>query len=124
MATLVNFLFTLQINVKMYHWLTTSFARHKAADSLFEDVLSLTDTMMETFVGKYGRDDLRTVSGGVALVAHDDRSIVSFLNKTALTLQRLPTKLHWNADTDADLLSIRDDLLVKVNQAKYLFTLE
>lgn len=124
MASLAKFLFTLQINVKTYHWLTTSFARHKAADGLFEDVLRLTDTLMETFIGKYGREDLRTVVGDISLVAHDDRSIVGFLNKTALYLESLPTKQHWTADADADLLSIRDELLVKVNQTKYLFTLK
>lgn len=124
MASLAKFLFTLQINVKAYHWLTTSFARHRAADALFEDVLRLGDTMMETFIGKYGREDLRTATGDISLVAHDDRSIVGFLNKTALYLESLPTKQHWTPDADADLLSIRDELLVKVNQTKYLFTLK
>ena len=57
-------------------------------------------------------------------MAHDDRSIGTFLNKVALYLEAIPSTLHWDAATDGDLLSIRDDLLVKVNQTKYLFTLK
>jgi len=28
----VRFFFTLQLNIKMYHWNTTSYSRHKATD--------------------------------------------------------------------------------------------
>jgi hypothetical protein len=35
---MVKFLFSLQLNTKMYHWLTTSYARHKASDDLGSEV--------------------------------------------------------------------------------------
>ena len=50
---LVNFFFTLELNLKIYHWNTNSFPRHKASDELGGKILELTDKFVEIFIGRY-----------------------------------------------------------------------
>jgi DNA-binding ferritin-like protein len=38
---IVRFFFCLQLNLKIYHWNTTSFSRHKATDVFNEKILEL-----------------------------------------------------------------------------------
>ena len=46
-SEIVRFFFTLQLNIKMYHWNTTSYARHKATDDFGGKLLSLIDKFVE-----------------------------------------------------------------------------
>ena len=49
----VYFFFTVQLTVKLYHWNTTSFSRHKATDDLLDSLTSGIDKYIEVFIGKY-----------------------------------------------------------------------
>jgi hypothetical protein len=50
---LVKFFFTLQLNLKLYHWNTTSYSRHKASDQFGERLLSLIDRFVEVLLPDY-----------------------------------------------------------------------
>ena len=53
--TNVNFFLTLQAQLKIMHWQTKGYARHKALDDTFGELLDLVDTFVEEAMGKYGR---------------------------------------------------------------------
>ena len=54
-SKIVENLFKFQLELKLYHWQTKSFSRHKATDSLVPELLEFIDKFIESYQGKYGR---------------------------------------------------------------------
>lgn len=121
MSDFVLFFFDLTNNIKLYHWTTTSFARHKGADNLFEEITDLGDKFMETYMGKYGRPSTSERSAKIALKPLTDKTVVEYLRQRHKTLREELSKSLKEEDTD--LINIRDEILAKLSQTLYLFTL-
>ncbi len=122
MADFVKFFFELQNTIKLYHWNTTSFARHKGADDLVDSVIDLSDKFMEVFMGKYGRPNKSSSKTITYSIKHyTDKEIVEYIKTSIKTLDNLSQQL---TPKDTDLLNIRDEVLGKLNQTLYLFTLD
>jgi hypothetical protein len=118
----VHFFFTLRDQIKLYHWQTTSFARHKATDDAIKALDERIDAYVETYAGKYGRPKLTSRSNRIELSNLTEKTILPFLRKCIHILtNNLVSKL---SPTDTDLISIRDDMLAELNKLLYLFTLQ
>jgi len=118
---IIGVLFHSILQVKLYHWQTTSFSRHKATDTLFADIVALSDTFIETFIGRYKRPQFPE-GLDISIQEISDADAVTFLQEFANFLRKeLPKYLK---SSDADLLNIRDEMLGKINQTLYLFTLQ
>jgi DNA-binding ferritin-like protein len=121
MADFVKFFFDLQNTVKLYHWNTTSFSRHKGADELVDAVIDLADKFMEVYMGKYGRPSKHASKvTSLTIKAYTDKDITEYLKACIKQLDTLSQQLP---PQDTDLLNIRDEVLGKLNQTLYLFTL-
>jgi len=106
-------------NMKIYHWRTTTFSRHKASDDAFAHIQDLFDKFVETYSGRYGRDKLFPPG-----MNNQSTSIVYFNDKNINTLVKQLVKFLTNASfEDPELINIRDDMLTVLNQTLYLFTL-
>ena len=115
---IVTAMLTIRNQVKLYHWQTKSFARHKATDDLTATLDTLIDSFVESYMGKYGRP---TVRGSITLHNFSESAARSFVaNQTTYLTKVLPKKLK---STDTDLLNIRDEILGELNKVLYLFTL-
>jgi hypothetical protein len=122
MADFVKFFFELQNTVKLYHWNTTSFARHKGSDDLVSSVIKLSDEFMEVYMGKYGRPNKSSSkTTTLTIKSFTDKEIVEYLKTCIKHLDTLSQQL---SPKDTDLLNIRDELIGKLNQTLYLFTLD
>jgi glutaredoxin 2 len=122
MADYVKFFFELSNNTKLYHWMTTSFARHKASDKLFDSIIDLSDKFMETYMGRYGRPStINDRTAKLNVKTYTDKSIIEYYNSCKAYLESSFAKQL--KPTDTDLLNIRDELLGSINQVLYLFTL-
>lgn len=116
---IVTAMLTIRNQVKLYHWQTKSFARHKATDDLTATLDTLIDSFVESYMGKYGRP---TVRGSITLHNFSESAARSFVAKqTKYLTSVLPKKLK---STDTDLLNIRDEVLAELNKVLYLFTLQ
>jgi hypothetical protein len=116
---IVTAMLTIRNQVKLYHWQTKSFARHKATDDLTATLDTLIDSFVESYMGKYGRP---TVRGSITLHNFSESAARSFVAKQTTYLTKvLPKKLK---STDTDLLNIRDEILGELNKVLYLFTLQ
>ena len=118
---IINFFLELETMTKLYHWMTVKYSRHKAADKLFEEVLEISDKFMETYLGRYGRNN-KDFYENLVIKKLSDAEFTSYLKKTAKVLENDFPKVLLPSDTD--LLNIRDELLGTINQTLYLFTLE
>jgi len=125
MSKIVQFFFELTLQVKLYHWQTKVYARHKASDKLFQKILDGSDRFMEVYIGKYGRTNIKIHDKGVKVGNLSDKQMADYLKKSTEFLSKdLHTLNLINKETDTDLLTLRDELLVEINTAIYLFTFE
>jgi hypothetical protein len=108
--------------LKIYHWQTTSYARHKASDRLISSITEQIDRFMETLQG----------SRDTRLVLTSQSGTISFNNqKDDNATEILVAFKEWLSDGlssilqpfDKDLSNIRDEMLGSVNQTIYLFSL-
>ena len=110
---------TIRNQVKLYHWQTGSFARHKATDDLTAALDTNIDAFVESYMGKYGRPK---VSGSIRLHNFSDLAARGFVaTQTRYLTKELPKKIRKE---DTDLLNIRDEILGELNKVLYLFTLQ
>lgn len=107
--------------IKLYHWQTRKYPRHKASDSLFSEIQTLIDDFIETYQGKYQRIYLEK-GGAIPIYDLDDVSVCEYIKEFVSFLQRDIFEIIKESDTD--LVNIRDEMLSLLNQTLYLFTLE
>lgn len=112
------------VELKIYHWSTTSFARHKASDQCFTTLQTLTDQFMEVFLGQNAQarkgfqSDL--TANPMLTVAMKAAAADRGMEARLLRLEQL---LRASRFTATDLQNIRDEMLSAVHTCLYLFTL-
>ena len=117
-----QFFFTMRNQIKLFHWQTKQYSRHKATDSVVDALDSSIDKYVEVYMGKYGRMKLNTTTSNFHVKNLSESSILKFIKQCILYLNNdLVIKLK---NTDTDLLNIRDEMLAELNQLLYLFTLK
>jgi len=118
----IKFLEMLNI-VKIYHWKTHSYATHKATDELYERLNEHIDLFVEVLLGK---DESRVDLNKIKSVDIEDYNDVSLfkkkINSYKIYLIGLNKNKALNSKLDSDLFTIRDDILVDLNQFLYLLT--
>jgi len=117
---LIEMLFHMSTNVKLYHWQTKSYARHKATDNLLLAVQPLIDTFIETYIGRYGRPNFNG-SFSIEIEELDDNTSNQLVKYYIQFMKNEVPKYLQGSDTD--LLNIRDSILGELNKTLYLFTL-
>jgi hypothetical protein len=122
---LVHELLRILVELKIYHWSTLSFARHKASDQCFTTLQTLTDQFMEAVLGlspqarKVFQADL--AAQPVLTVAVKAASTDKVMEARLLRLEQM---LRASRFTATDLANIRDEMLTAVHTCLYLFTLD
>jgi hypothetical protein len=118
---IVKAFFNMSLTIKLYHWQTTQFSRHKASDELFSGLLDLIDTFIEVFIGRYKRPKFDSKIS-IVISETSDEEMINTLKKYIMYLKnKIPTYLKTD---DTDLLNIRDEMLQLLNKTVYLFTLQ
>lgn len=108
--------------VKLYHWKTHSFSVHKATDELYERLNEHIDQFVEVLLGK-DQSRVHMVETRIDLLDVNKKSQFQeriFEYRTFLT----ELDIFFDKTKDSDLLSIRDDILVDINQFLYLMTFD
>jgi DNA-binding ferritin-like protein len=111
----IAWLIGVRSNAHLAHWATTSYATHKALGKFYEGLDSLTDTLVETYQGRYQRIAITDV---ITLKAGDPVQLVDEAYKVAGMIENVLEK------EDTDLLNIIADIKGLCNHTKYLLTLD
>jgi hypothetical protein len=114
-ANIVLYLFRLQLATKMFHWQTTSYAAHAATDKLFASIVSLTDEIIEQYMGVYGRP--RMPAGAAVPVPNMTPAAM------AATLRDGIAYLRTRLPNDSHIQNVRDELTGAMAQAQFLLTM-
>ena len=114
----VKVMFNLQLINKLYHWNTTSFARHKATDQFADSIDPLLDRFVEVYSGRY---NIKPYVTDILLNPKfiTDDGIIDLLRAIKGYLEKEVPKFA----NDSELLTIRDELLAEINKMNYLLRL-
>ena len=99
--------------IKLFHWNTKDYSKHKATCSLHEALAKLVDSYVEQRFGELGRVVVHET------VRYDTLSDEAFLKE----LNQFKDYLIHMKNPSTDLSNIRDEMLGEVNQFLYLWTL-
>jgi hypothetical protein len=116
----IKVLLNFQIELRLHHWGTQSYAAHKAIGKAYEDLDGILDTFTETYIGVYGRSEVYNIKE-MKFNGADEISAQKVLDSLEDYLMSGITKEIDKNQTA--LLNIRDEMLGLVQQTKYLLTL-
>jgi hypothetical protein len=119
-SKLIQDLLTTLNQIKIYHWETCSFSRHKALGEAYDSLSEKIDDFVEILLVKYGKECVQPIS--ISLRTSNELDVCNALDEIAGFLISITNLLDCNCDTD--LLNIRDEMLATINRTKYLFTLQ
>ena len=122
-AATIHFFFQMREQIKLYHWQTHLYSRHKATDDVLETLDKNIDEFVEVYMGKYGRAKMTEKQGCIKVANLSEKQAVLFIKRC---IQHLLTDVVKGLvpQRDSDLFNIRDEMLGALNQLLYLFTLK
>jgi len=109
--------------VKLFHWKTHSYATHKATDELYSKLNTNIDRFIEVLLGKTNSRIYITKTRNLPL--YDFNNVEFFKAKIQAFknyLVDLNEEPFIKKMSNADLLTIRDEILADLNQFLYLLT--
>ncbi len=118
----IHFFFTMREQIKLYHWQTKSYSRHKATDEVISSLDTTIDEYVETYMGKYGRPKMSARNNMMKIQNLSETTIVRFIKNCIAHLSGQLTK-RLNPAKDTDLINLRDEMMGDLNKLLYLFTL-
>lgn len=117
---IIEVFFHIQHTVKLYHWQTTSYARHMATCNLNATIGPLIDQFIEVYMGRYKRPRF---DDGLSLKIEqlsDEAMVDAIQYYVKFMKNEVPKSLR---SSDTDLLNINDEMIAALNKTLYLFTL-
>jgi DNA-binding ferritin-like protein len=118
MSRIIAQLIYLQLQMRIYHWQTKSYARHKAFGKFYDSLGDLLDTFVETYQGIYGRV---TFAQSLDLRNLEESTDIEKILSNAIAML---TNEVEDIKSHSDLLNIRDSIVQEMNHLRYLLTLE
>lgn len=112
MATLVGHLLKARDTAHMWHWKTRSFAQHLALGELYDGLLTLTDELMEMYMGTYGTDAHVPLSEPNPF---SEQTVLEFIQQ----LEGYLSHQHDEIPQDKFLVSKFEELQMLVARTKY-----
>ncbi len=118
----VHFFFQMRDQIKLYHWQTYSYSRHKGTDEVLKSLENHIDLFVEVWMGKHGRPKMTKTTDTVTIKNMADSTAAKFI-KSCIDYLQGPLSRSIKA-TDTDLANIRDEMIGELHQLLYLFTLK
>lgn len=119
LQTYIFNLMQFQTQVKIWHWQTKIYAKHKALCKIYDFISTQLDEFTETAMGKYGRVDSTGITYN--FVNLSDNAINEAIDNCISDCVNLGRSLDKE---DTDLLNLRDEVIGNLNKTKYLLTLK
>jgi len=106
--------------IRLYHWKTSSYARHKATDEYMEVINPIIDNIIESLQG--GRE-MRIIDTFTTKYQElTDKNATDYLKVYKHWLENhIPVLLDKK---ETDIMNLRDELLAALKRLMYLFTLK
>lgn len=106
--------------IKMYHWKTPTYSKHRASDDFLKKMDEHIDKFIEVMSG--GREERPLEITYLEFRSLSDKSIIGYIKEfRGWLLTELPGLLY---EHETDLLNLKDEILAEVNQGMYLLSMK
>ncbi len=96
-------------NTHFFHWTTDSFSKHTALGEYYDEIVELTDSFAEAYMGKYGKFT------AFPSVYHQPKDPVKYLE----SLQNFVTDARQDLPQDSELQNLIDEIADLINTTTY-----
>ena len=124
MSNIINFIQTninYLNNIQSYHWQTESYSEHESLGEYYTNFNKLNDEFVETYQGKTGERINFSAELRPNILNYADIEIVkSEVQKTADRIN----EMNKEVDSQIDLQSVLEDMLLATNQLLYHLSLK
>jgi len=117
--TLLLRLLEYQANVKLFHFQTKQYGRHKAADDLYHRLTQLIDDYFEAYQGQTRR--LPPLQGVLRVGTISDSNFAAYTQRFMVLLERT-TRSRCQRRSNSDLCNILDEIRAALAQFIYLLS--
>ena len=117
----IKLMMRMQVQVKVLHWQTTSYAEHMAFGGFYDFLDGVIDKFVEIWQGKGQRIKFEDGGGSVIKILNYDEVDKEAACDGFIKILKSLTE-HLDASADSDLLNLRDEILGETNKLKYLLT--
>ena len=117
------YLMYIRDQMKVYHWQTNNYARHKASDTFVDNLSEKMDKFIEVMQGSENKRLIIKRNKQYNFENISDQNINKILNEFRDWLVVDLLNYLDKKKSNADLITIRDEILSDVDQTLYLFTL-
>ena len=104
--SVISSFFRLQLSVKMLHWNTKNYNLHKITDKLHQDLLTITDRFVETYLGK-NQEESDIVINKVDVDYISEAELLVYLEKI---IDKVILSDYYK-NVDKELRAIMDEML-------------
>lgn len=101
--------------VKLFHWATTEYAKHKALDDLHSTLQTRVDDLIEAYIGLNRKTAGLPKFTLTCKATSDHKKIMDYLEKT-----RDDIRAMLETDIESELKNIIEDILAAYDRAIYL----
>lgn len=108
----------IQAQLRVLHWQTESYAEHQAFGMTYDSLDDLFDTLIEAYMGKYGRPKFGGVKN-LAVADYENVKLDAFIDGLIEFFASA-----FMADSDSELKNICDNIKDTLDKLKYLLTLK
>lgn len=119
-SEIITALLQFRNQIKMYHWKSPTYSKHKASDDLLQKMEEHIDKFVEVMSG--GREERPPEVLHLEFRSLNDKTIIGYLKdfKSWLMVE-LPGLLY---EHETDLMNLKDELLAEVNRGVYLLSMK
>lgn len=116
-------LLEMQVQFRILHWQTKSYAQHKALGELYENLDDLIDEFAEIILGKSSNRFDFDSEFSIVLKNMELSGTSEFISEGVEDIINMSNDF-LDDETDTDLLNLKDEIIALLNKTKYLLTLE
>uniref|UniRef100_A0A6C0CSS1 Uncharacterized protein n=1 Tax=viral metagenome TaxID=1070528 RepID=A0A6C0CSS1_9ZZZZ len=122
LETLTTEFLSFHLHLRLYHWTTTSYARHKASCELIDFMNDKIDTFVETLSGLLDTRLVFAQGLNTTITVLDDQAIIQKMHYFKSLLDVTFTNLIPITQTNMGLYTLRDEIKNQVDKTLYLFS--
>ena len=106
--------------IKVFHWATMNYSKHKALDDLHSSLSNNIDELMEVYIGKFDKQPLELFD--ISMNANSNTNkIIDYLNENREIIRGIRNKHFKNY---SEIQNILDSILSSISKTIYLCKLE
>jgi hypothetical protein len=115
------------IQAKLLHWQTQSYSEHKALDGFFESFIGLSDNLVESIMGKYGRPNYSEGESSFTLTNYRNPEspdgLPDFMSELDQCYRKECSSV-FSPEEDPEILNLIQEIMSLIDKTKYLLTLK